>query len=122
MKDERVPGEFISRVTAEELIRSTGIQLAMWADAIAFTDAPFGENWCLEAADRMVCLSELLQALHVARQGVLSEWVIGLPQGMVGQLAINPRYKPGAAKSGSENTDDADKEGGVLSSISDFPF
>jgi hypothetical protein len=122
MTNERVPGQFVAYVTAEEVIRSVGIQLAVWADAIAFTDAAFGEKWSLETADRMVCLSELLHNMHVARKAILSEWVIDLPQGMIGQVSINPRFKPRAAKPGSKNTDNADKEGGVQSSIDDLPF
>lgn len=123
MKNERVPGEFVTSIAVEDVVISLGVQLALWANDIAFTDAPFGATWCIETADRMVCLSQLLHAIyeHAPRKFMAS--VITMPEGMVGQVQVNPNYEPGATKPPSGDDGDVDNKKGGASSIDDlFPF
>jgi hypothetical protein len=122
MTNERVPGEFVTSATVSEVLVSAGIQLIQWANDLAFTDAAFGEKYVAEAANRMASLSELLNVVYKRLPRRALEMVIDMPEGMIGQIAINPSFEPGATKSGSKNTDDVDKEGGVQYSIDDIPF
>jgi len=122
MKNEKVPGEFVTSVTVAEVLKSAGIQLASWANDIAFTDAPFGETWAVETADRMVCVAELLYSVYVLLPSATLERVVGLPPGVIGQIAISPLPKPRAEKPVSKDTGDSDREGGSSDSIDDFPF
>ena len=120
--NEKVPGEFVTCVNCEEIIRSTGIQLAMWANDIAFTDAAFGETWAVETADRMACLSELLHLLYKQLPHITLVMEVKLPRDMIGQIAINPHFRPDAEKPVSKDTGNSDKVGGSSDSIGDFPF
>ena len=122
MNDEKIPGELVTQVSVSEVLVSTGIQLVHFAHDIAFTDAAFGETWAVEAANRMASLSEILNLVYKRLPRRALEIVIDLPVGMVGVRSINPAYDPDAAKRESKDTRDADKEGGVQSSIDDFPF
>jgi len=63
-KYEAVPGQFVTSVTVSEVIVSAGIQLIHLAHDLAFTDAAFGEDWCVETANRMASLSELLNVIY----------------------------------------------------------
>jgi len=119
---KRVPGEFVTSVTVKEVIVSTGIQLIHLANDLAFTDAAFGEDWCVDAANRMASLSELLNVVYKRLPSNSLGIVIDLPEGMIGQIAINPDFDPNAEKPRSDEQGDSDGSGGLSSSISDFPF
>jgi hypothetical protein len=123
MKHEEVhPKKFVSSVTVKEVLVSAGIQLLHWANDIAFTDAAFGEDWCVETANRMATISEILNVLYYSLpKGALSI-VIDLPDGVIGQIITNPDYVPDAEKPSSEEKGDSDSLGGMDSSIDDLPF
>jgi hypothetical protein len=121
-KDERVPGEFVTSVTVKEIVISTGIQLMEWAHAIAFTDAAFGQDWSLETADRMASLSLLLNRMFKGLSSAALSIRVDLPDGMVGQVQINPRFEPDAEKPRSNDKGNSDGIGGAEPSIDPFPF
>ena len=122
MNGEAKAGEFVSTLSVSDVLRSAGIQLAQWANDIAFTDAPYGETWCLEAADRMVCVSELLHAVYekLPRRTLFLE--LRLPDGMVGQVAINPYVFPKAEEAKSGDKASSERKEGSDTTIDDFPF
>jgi hypothetical protein len=122
MRNEKVPGEFVTSVTVAEILVSTGIQLIHWSHDLAFTDAVYGETYVVEAANRMASLSEILNVVYKRLPPRTLAIAVDLPDGMVAQIAINPDFEPDAAKPVSKNTGDAGEEGGVQSSIDDLPF
>lgn len=122
MKREKIPGEFVTSATVSEIIVSTGIQLVHLAHDLAFTDAAFGEAWAVETANRLASLSEILNIVYKRMPHRTLDIVIDFPEGMVGQVAINPDFNPDAEKPVSKDTGDSDKEGGSHSTIGDFPF
>jgi len=119
---KKTPGEFVTSVTVKEILISTGLQLAFWANDIAFTDAPFGETWSMETANRMACLSELLKLCHDRMSKYTLGVVVDLPPTMIGQIQVNPYFEPGAEEPVSKDTGSTDEEGGMENSIDDFPF
>jgi hypothetical protein len=119
---KKTPGEFVPSVTVEEIIVSCGVQLARWANDIAFTDAPFGETWAMETADRMACLSELLSIVYRRLPARVANTIIDTPPGMIGQIAINSDYRPDAPKPAESSADDGDDKVGGEDSIHDIPF
>jgi len=119
---KRTPGEFLTSATVAEVFVSTGLQLAYWANDIAFTDAPFGETWCLETADRMACLSELLNICYKRLPKAALEIVVDLPSHMRAQVQINPLHRPEAEEPASKDAGSTDGMGGTENSIDDFPF
>jgi len=122
MKNEKIPGEFVTSVTVSEVIVSTGIQLIHLAHDLAFTDAAFGEAWAVETANRMASLSELLNVIYKRMPRRTLEIVVDLPPGMIGQVAHNPSYDPDAEETSPNGKVSTDKEGGSSESIDDFPF
>lgn len=123
MKNEkRVPGELINVATCEEILVSTGIQLATWAGDIAFTDAAYGEDWCIETADRMASLSHLLSLLYERLPSVAMGIRVELPEGMVGEVRINPNFDPGSASDDRSGQSKAAGKRRGKKSIDDFPF
>lgn len=120
--EKRIPGQFVSSVAAAEIIRSVGIQLALWANDIAFTDAAFGETWSVETANRMACCSELLSVLYKRMPRRSLEIVVDLPEGMVGVISINPDFKDDAPKQPSDDDRDGGDRRGGSSSIPPMPF
>jgi hypothetical protein len=121
-KNERIPGEFITTATVEEILISAGIQLVQWAHDIAFTDAAFGEAWAVESANRMASLSELLNVVYKSLPRRTLVMNIDMPPGMIGQVQINPDYKPDAEKPASADAGDSGDVGGSSNSIGDLPF
>jgi len=119
---KKTQGEFVTSVTVDEIIVSIGIQLVQWANDIAFTDKPFGETWAMETADRMASCSELLNVAYKRLPQVVKGIIVDLPDGMIGQIAINEHFVLEAEEPASKNTGSTDIEGGVQSSIDDFPF
>lgn len=122
INDGVLPGDFVGSADCAEIIRSAGIQLGMWANDIAFTDAAFGEDWALETANRMGALSELLHALYEVLPAKVLRLVVPLPEGVSGVIAINPNYKEDVTKTilddeGTAITDIEDDLG-----LGDFPF
>jgi hypothetical protein len=123
MKNEkRIPGQLVNTVTCEEILISTGIQLIHWANDLAFTDAAYGQNWCIEAANRMATLSEILHLLHKRLPRGSMEIVVDLPKGVTGVIAINPSYSPGSASEGENQPSEAAEDLGDASSIDELPF
>ena len=122
MKSEKVPGQFVTSVTVSEVIVSTGIQLIRWANDLAFTDAAFGEAWAVEAANRMASLSEILNVMYTRLPARSLQIVVDLPDGMIGQISINPDFDPDAEEPRSNDKGSTEQEGGVQNSIDDFPF
>jgi hypothetical protein len=122
MKNEKVPGQFVTSVAVSEVLVSAGVQLVHWAHDIAFTDAAFGEDWSVETANRMATLSEILNIVFKRLPKDALSIVVDFPDGVVGQVAINPNYKPDAEKPGSKDAGDSDKVGGDGFSIDPFPF
>jgi len=121
-QNEGIPGEFVTSVTIAEVIVSTGVQLIHVAHDIAFTDAAFGEAWAVETANRMASLSELLNVVYKRMPRRTLEIVVDLPEGMIGQIAINPDYVPDSANDARGAKNAADVFQGDKSSIDDFPF
>lgn len=119
---KKVPGEFVTSATVSEVIVSCGIQLVHLAHDLAFTDAAFGEAWSVETANRLASLSELLNIVYKRVPRRTLEIVIDFPEGMIGQVAINPDYIRDAEKPASKDTGDSDSVGGSSASIDDFPF
>jgi hypothetical protein len=122
VSNERIPGEFVTSATVSEIIVSAGIQLIHLAHDLAFTDAAFGEAWAVETANRLASLSEILNLAYKRMPSRTLGIVIDFPDGMIGQVAINPDYDPDAEKPVSKDTGDSDKEGGSDISIGEFPF
>lgn len=122
MNDEKKAGEFVSMADVEDVIRSAGIQLATWAYDLAFTDNMYGETWATETADRMVCLSELLYSVYKVVPEAALHLEVKFPDGVVGQLAVNPYYKGDSANNAQGATNAADVFKGHKSNIDDFPF
>lgn len=121
-KHAKIPGQFVTSVTASELLVSTGIQLIHWANDIAFTDAAFGAEWSVEAANRMACLSELLNLLYKRLPPSALRLVIEMPPNIVGQVVINPDFDPKAEEPRLLDQGSTEREGGDEASIDDFPF
>jgi len=121
-KHEAVPGEFVKSVTVSQVIVSAGIQLIHLANDLAFTDAAFGEAWAVETANRMASLSELLNVVYKRMPRRTLEIVIDLPDGMIGQVTINPDFDPDAEKPRSDEQGDSGGDWGVSPSIDDLPF
>lgn len=122
MKNEKTPGEFVTTVTVAEVLVSTGIQLVHWAHDLAFTDAAFGETWAMEAANRMASLSALLNVVYKQLPRRDLEQEVKMPDGIIGQIQINPSYVPEAEEPLSDDKGSTDKEGGSHPTIDDFPF
>lgn len=122
MKREKIPGEFVTSATVSEVIVSTGIQLVHLAHDLAFTDAAFGEAWAVETANRLASLSELLNIVYKRMPRRTLEIVIDFPDGMIGQVSINPNFKREAEEPLSKDKGSTDKEGGSQPTIDDFPF
>lgn len=123
MNEKRIlPGEPVSDVDCEDVLRSAGVQLALWANDIAFTDAVYGENWAFETANRMASLSEILWALYKS----LTPWILALPvempDGMSGRWEINPFQERESEMSESDDPDTSASNWGDKSSIDDLPF
>lgn len=122
MNDEKIPGELVTSVTVAEILISAGIQLVHFAHDIAFTDAAFGSEWSVEAANRMASLSEILNLVYKRLPHGALEVRINLPDGMVGVRSINPNYDPDAEKPRSNDQGNSGEVGGTSPSIGDFPF
>jgi len=121
-KNERVPGQFVTSATVSEILVSAGIQLIQWASDLAFTDAAFGEAYAAETANRMASLSELLNVVYKRLPRRALGLVIDMPEGMIGQIAINPNFEPDAEKPEPKGTGDSDSSGGMSNSIDELPF
>jgi len=121
-ENKRIPGEYVKSVTVAEVLKSAGIQLALWSHDIAFTDAAFGETWAVETADRMATLSELLHDVYLRLNERTKELSIDLPRGITGQIQINPNWKADAEKPRSSEQGDSDNSWGIPPSLDDFPF
>jgi hypothetical protein len=120
--NKKIAGQFVQSATISEVLVSCGIQLIHWANDIAFTDAPFGEEWSLETANRMASLSEILNVVYKRLPLKTLSIVVDFPDGMVGQVQINQDYKPEAEEPKSDDLGSSGKYGGVQNSIDDFPF
>jgi hypothetical protein len=70
----------------------------------------------------MACLSELLNVVYKRLPEDALGSVIDVPNGMTGQVAINPDYDSKAEEPKSDDLGSTDKSGGVQNSINDFPF
>lgn len=119
---QKTPGESVSSATVAEILVSTGVQLVHWAHDIAFTDAPFGETWCVEAANRMATLSEILHVLYKKLEKDTLDVVIDFPDDVVGVVSINPDYKPEKEEPTDKTAGSTREKGGDGSSLTDFPF
>jgi hypothetical protein len=119
---KRVAGEFVQSVTVAEVLKSAGIQLALWSHDIAYTDAAFGADWAMETADRMATVSELLYDVYLQIDERTKAEHIALPRGVIGQIQINPMWDKPAEKPASDDAGDSDSVGGDKSTINDFPF
>lgn len=119
--NERMAGEFTTSATVGEILASTGIQLARWSYDIAFTDAAFGETWAVEQANRMASLSELLNVVYKSLPRRIIQVEIQMPEGMIGQIAINPGFEPDSALDGQDDQSKAAGNEGMSDSLPDFP-
>ncbi len=120
--EEQRPGDIVAVASLAEVIKSCGIQLAKWANDIAFTDAPYGRDWSIETAERMATLSELLYTFYKLYEEDMIDWEVDLPDGMTGHIAINPLQTGNSAKSEYTSNLAADLYGGDNSNIDENPF
>lgn len=118
--EARIPGEFVNTVTCKEVLVSTGIQLVGWANDLAFTDAAYGENWCVETANRMATLSEVLNLLYKELPRRSLELEVKLPAGVVGVMTINPAYDGRGEVPPADGRGDDARDG--VDSLGDSPF
>lgn len=121
-RHEEIAEKFVTSVTASELLVSAGIQMLQFAHDLAFTDAAYGQEWAYEAANRLATLSELLNILYKRLDVQTLAITIELPNGVVGQIKNNPMYDPKAEEPDTKGAGSSEREGGVSSSIDDFPF
>jgi len=122
MSNEKATEKFITSVAVRDLLVSAGVQLIHWAKDIAFTDAAYGQEWALEAANRMATLSEVLNILYKQLDVQALEQVIELPASIVGIRIPNPSYVPEAEEPSPKGEGSTERKSRGKNIIDDFPF
>jgi len=103
-RNEKKPGDIVTQVSIDEVLRTCGISLAKWSSDLLYTDAAYAEQYLEQMGEQMAALSFMCHFFLHSNPSIPRDVMVDLPSDIYGFVSVNPLIRGSMDESVSDDT------------------